>query len=262
MSLRRKRELLCRLAVTNKPQERSRIRAELIEAYLPLADSIAYRFGFRGREPLEDILQVARLALVESIDRYDPHWGWGFPAFAIPTIEGAVKRHFRDTGWAVRVPRRLQELHLALTAAVQHLTQQHDRAPTAAELAEHLEISEQEAIEGLQAGSALTAVSLQEPAVETSGTVSPKNTIADTLADHDPGFERIDNHHALRASIPQLSHRTKRLLHWRFYEDLTQQQIAKRLGVSQMQVSRLLRETLNQLRQQILSDPQTHRRGH
>lgn len=246
-----KLELFKQLAETHHGPARVRLRNELIEQLLPLASEVAAMFRGRG-EALEDIEQVARVGLIQSVDRYEPHRGTEFNTFAIPTMLGAIKRHFRDTHWAVRVPRRLQEIHLALVPADQELGQKYRRAPTIAELAEYVQLSEEDVLEGLEVGNALNVWSLDRPVdTEDSDTGSD---FGGTLGTHDDGFEGVENQQSLAPLIAQLSDRDKRILSWLFYENLTQQQIADRLGVSQMQVSRLLKGILLHLRHGMLAD--------
>ncbi|MFG1928600.1 RNA polymerase sigma factor SigF [Cryptosporangium sp. NPDC048952] len=233
------------LADTRRPA----LRDQLVTLHLPLADNLARKFANRG-EPTEDLMQVARMGLLKAIDRFDPARGVPFLAFAIPTITGELRRHFRDSGWDVKVPRRLQELHLAITRAVAELSQREGRAPTASVLATHLEISKYEVIEGLQAAYAYASTSLDLPA----GPESDAPTLGHTLGEIDPGLELVENHHALRPLLAALPERERRILGLRFFANMTQTQIAQEIGVSQMHVSRLLTKTLADLRIRLLAD--------
>ncbi|GAA3390222.1 SigB/SigF/SigG family RNA polymerase sigma factor [Cryptosporangium minutisporangium] len=232
---------LAGLAVDDR--QRGVVRDALVTEYLSLARNLAWRFRDRG-EPLDDLVQVARVGLIKAVDRFDPGRGIAFPVYAIPTITGELRRHFRDRGWDVRVPRRLQELHLQLRAATQELSHRTGRAPTAGELATYLRLPREQVIEGLQAGDAYTAGSLDRPSTPRPG--AP--TLGDLLPDLDRPFERVDDHEALAPLVAALPPRERRILYLRFVEEQTQTQIAQEIGVSQMHVSRLLSATLAQLR--------------
>ncbi|MEE2033063.1 SigB/SigF/SigG family RNA polymerase sigma factor [Rhodococcus chondri] len=234
------------LSLTEDDPERSAIRDDVIARCLPLAEHIARRFEGRG-EASEDLLQVARLGLVNAIDRFDPERGSDFVSFAVPTIMGEVRRHFRDTGWSVRVPRRMKELHLSLSKATSELSQQLGRAPTPSELARELGIDQEEVLQGLVAGNAYQTVSVDR--------ASPSGddglTLADTLGDYDAALDDVENHEALRPLLEALPERERQVVLLRFFGNMTQTQIAERVGVSQMHVSRLLTKTLAQLREQL-----------
>ncbi|MEU3274203.1 SigB/SigF/SigG family RNA polymerase sigma factor [Saccharomonospora sp. NPDC006951] len=223
----------------------ARLRDEIITRCLPLAEHIARRFTGRG-EPKDDLLQVARLGLLNAIDRFDPHRGTEFVAFAVPTIMGEVRRHFRDSSWAVRVPRRLKELHLAISQASGQLAQQLGRAPTPSELAGQLGLTDSEVWEGLLAGNAYHSVSM-DAAYDDSGTLP----LAETVGSEDAELENVEYHQSLRPLLAALPERERRVLMLRFYGNLTQTQIADRIGVSQMHVSRLLAKTLSYLRAEL-----------
>lgn len=226
--------------------ERTRIRDEVVERCLPLAEHIARRFDGRG-EAFEDLLQVARLGLVNAVDRFDPERGSDFVSFAVPTIMGEVRRHFRDSGWAVRVPRRMKELHLSLSKATSELSQRLGRAPTASELADELDIPQEEVLQGLVAGNAYQTVSVDRP----SPSGDDGLTLADTLGEYDQALDEVENHEALRPLLESLPPRERTVVLLRFFGNMTQTQIAERVGVSQMHVSRLLTKTLAQLREQL-----------
>ena len=229
--------------------ERLRIRAELVEIHLPLVEYLARRFRNRG-EWLDDLTQVATIGLIKSIDRFDLSRGVEFSTYATPTIVGEIKRHFRDKGWAVRVPRRLQELKLALTKAISDLAQRLGRAPTVAELAEHLQMSEEEVLEGLESANAYSTVSLDAP--DSGDEDSP--AVAESLGMVDEALEGVEYRESLKPLLERLPPREKRILLLRFFSNMTQSQIATELGISQMHVSRLLARTLTQLREGLTSD--------
>ena len=218
-----------------------------MERCLPLADHIARRFDGRG-EPRDDLVQVARVGLVNAVIRYDVETGSDFVSFAVPTIMGEVRRHFRDNSWSVKVPRRLKELHLRLGAATSELSQQLGRAPTASELAHHLEMEREEVIEGLVAGSSYNTLSIDSGG---SGSEEDAPAIMDTLGDVDLSLDQIENRESLRPLLEQLPERERTVLLLRFFESLTQTQIAERVGISQMHVSRLLAKSLARLRDQL-----------
>lgn len=227
--------------------EFARQRDKVVERCLPLADHIARRFAGRG-EAHDDLVQVARLGLVNAVIRFDVDAGSDFVSFAVPTIMGEVRRHFRDNSWAVKVPRRLKELHLRLGVATAELSQRLGRAPTAAELANELEMDRDEVIEGLVAGSSYNTLSIDGGS---SAGDEEARAIADTLGGVDPTLERIDDREALRPLLNSLPERERTVVVLRFFESMTQTQIAERVGISQMHVSRLLAKSLAGLRDQL-----------
>ncbi|MFI1568081.1 RNA polymerase sigma factor SigF [Streptomyces sp. NPDC020490] len=222
------------------------LRNQLVRMHLPLVEHLARRFRNRG-EPLDDLTQVATIGLIKSVDRFDPDRGVEFSTYATPTVVGEIKRHFRDKGWAVRVPRRLQELRLALTTATAELSQQHGRSPTVHELAEKLAISEEEVLEGLESANAYSTLSLDVPDTDDE---SP--AVADTLGAEDEALEGVEYRESLKPLLEDLPPREKRILLLRFFGNMTQSQIAQEVGISQMHVSRLLARTLAQLREKLL----------
>lgn len=244
------RILLVRLADLPKGHtDRSRIRERVIELYLPLAEYLARRFRNRG-EPYDDLSQVAVIGLIKAVDGFDPGRGVEFASYAIPTIVGELKRHFRDKGWSVRVPRRLQELKLEIAKAVSELTQRLQRSPTVADLAQHLEIAEDEVLAGLDTANAYSALSLHTPvAGEESG---PE--VVDLLGDDDPSLRSVEDRATLRPLIRRLPEREQRIIALRFFGNMTQSQIADEIGISQMHVSRLLARSLKQLREGMLAE--------
>ncbi|WP_410643319.1 SigB/SigF/SigG family RNA polymerase sigma factor [Amycolatopsis sp. lyj-346] len=228
---------------------RSELRRQLITEHLPLAENIARRFSGRG-EPFDDLLQIARTGLIHAVDRYDPERGADFLSFAVPTIMGEVRRYFRDTGWSMRVPRALKELKLKLGQAGDTLAHDLGRAPTPSELATHLDMDVELVREGLLAAQAYRATSIDAPARGAEGTA----TIADRLVVDDSGFASFDNRIALQAAMAKVPPRERAIIKMRFFDDLSQSQIAERIGVSQMQISRLLARTLEQLRGHITAE--------
>jgi RNA polymerase sigma-B factor len=218
------------------------VREELIEAHLGLVEYLSRRFAGRG-EPLEDLIQVATIGLIKAVDRFDPGREVEFSTYATPTIVGELKRHFRDKGWAVRVPRRVQELHLRLGSVVSVLSQELGRSPTIGEIAQAASVSEEDVLEAIEAGHAYRFTSLDAP----SGS-DDEGTLATQLGEEDQAL--IDSEHrvALSPLIARFPPRERTILHLRFFEGLTQSEIAGRLGISQMHVSRLLARSLAQLR--------------
>jgi RNA polymerase sigma-B factor len=224
----------------------TRQRDSIVERCLPLADHIARRFDGRG-EPRDDLVQVARVGLVNAVIRFDVDAGSDFVSFAVPTIMGEVRRHFRDNSWSVKVPRRLKELHLRLGAATAELSQRLGRAPTPSELAAELEMDREEIVEGLVAGSSYNTLSIDGA----GGGTEEAPAIADTLGDVDLNLDQIENRESLRPLLASLPDRERQVLLLRFFESMTQTQIAERVGISQMHVSRLLAKSLARLRDQL-----------
>lgn len=223
-----------------------RQRDRIVQRCLPLADHIARRFDGRG-EPRDDLVQVARVGLVNAVIRFDVNAGSDFVSFAVPTIMGEVRRHFRDNSWSVKVPRRLKELHLRLGSATAELSQRLGRAPTPTELAAELEMDRDEVVEGLVAGSSYNTLS-----IDSGGSGSEEApAIADTLGDVDLTLDQIENRESLRPLLAALPERERTVLVLRFFESMTQTQIAERVGISQMHVSRLLAKSLARLRDQL-----------
>jgi RNA polymerase sigma-B factor len=244
------RELFAQLVkLPESDAKRPRVRDELVEMHLPLVEYLARRFRNRG-EPLDDLVQVATIGLIKSVDRFDLGREVEFSTYATPTIVGEIKRHFRDKGWAIRVPRRLQELKLALAKATSELSQKNGRAPTVAELAQHLGISEEDILEGLESANAYSAVSLDAP--DAGDDDSP--AVADSLGTTDDSLEGVEYRESLKPLLEQLPGREKKILLLRFFGNMTQSQIAAELGISQMHVSRLLARTLAQLREGLLAE--------
>jgi RNA polymerase sigma-B factor len=236
-------------ALPEDDPRRAKLRDELVEIHLPLVEYLARRFRNRG-EPLDDLVQVATIGLIKSVDRFDLDREVEFSTYATPTIVGEIKRHFRDKGWAIRVPRRLQELKLSLTKATSELSQKNGRAPTVAELAAHLGMTDEEILEGLESANAYSAVSLDAP----DGGDDDSPAVADSLGMIDEALEGVEYRESLKPLLEKLPAREKRILMLRFFGGMTQSQIAVDLGISQMHVSRLLARTLAQLREGLLAD--------
>ncbi len=223
-----------------------RLRDELVEDHIPLARFLARRFADRG-ESLDDLLQVALLGLFKAVERFDPDRGLRFSTYATPTILGELKRHFRDRGWAVRVPRRVQELHVQLGRLVGSLSQDLGRSPTPAEVAARAGVSEEDVLEAMEAGGLYRLVSLD-------GTLNDDDDVLELsgqLGDEDAGFDRVDDKVELEDLLAVLPEREQKIVLLRFFDGLTQSEIADRIGISQMHVSRLLARSLAALREEI-----------
>jgi RNA polymerase sigma-B factor len=223
------------------------VRDELVRRFLPLARKVAMRY-LGTTEPLDDLLQVAHLGLIGAVERFEPGRGNSFPAFAIPTMVGEIKRYFRKNGWAVHVPRGGQELALEVREAARKLSAQMGRAPRLPELAQYLERTIDEVVEGLEVCGAQYAASLDAPVGESSAGTT---LLADTLGAVDDNYRLVDATATLRAEFPRLPYQERRALALRFTEDLTQQEIAQQLGCSQMQISRLMRRGSDALRRSL-----------
>jgi RNA polymerase sigma-B factor len=223
-------------------QREAPLRDELVAAHLGLAEYLARRFANRG-EPLEDLVQVASLGLIKAVDRFDPERGVEFSTYATHTIVGELKRHFRDKGWAIRAPRRMQELYLQLGKVVGTLSQELGHSPTIAELAAEVEVSEEEVLEALEAGQAYRSASLDAPVGNEEG-----ETLGAHLGEEDVSLADVESRATLSPLLAQLPPRERLILHLRFFEGLTQSEIATRLNISQMHVSRLLARSVSELR--------------
>jgi RNA polymerase sigma-B factor len=227
---------------------RAAARVHVIDWYLPMSESVARRFAGRG-EPLADLTQVAAIGLIKAVDRYDVTRGVPFAGYAIPTIAGEIKRYFRYAGWTVRVPRWLQELGPQLAAAVEELAQVLHRSPTTAELAARLDVSRGDVLEARRSASAYRPLSFEQPVPG-----SDDLWLIDALSGPDPGIDAVDRRETLRRGLAALPVRSRRIIALRFVGDLTQAQIAARLGMSQMHVSRLLAHALTWLRDAMHDD--------
>jgi RNA polymerase sigma-B factor len=219
-------------------------RTALVERFLPLARQLARRYQ-RPDEPLDDLVQVASVGLIKAIDRFDPARETAFSSFAVPTILGELKRYFRDTGWSVRVPRDLQELAVKVDRTVATLSSDLGRAPSPAEIAHAVGASVEDVLEALEAAGAYQAISLDRPRADRD---DPAETYAETLGGEDPGFELAEHGATISGLMHILPARERAVLHLRFVEDLTQSEIGERIGVSQMHVSRLIRQAIARLR--------------
>jgi RNA polymerase sigma-B factor len=222
------------------------LREELVNRYMHFAKGLALRY--RGAsESVDDLIQVANLGLVNAVDRFDPERGTPFAAFAAPTILGELKRHFRDRVWTVRVPRGLHDKIAEVEKAITELTEAEQRPPSVREIANRLGLEDVEVLEVLEANQNRRTLSLDHPA----GAEDSDDPLTEWLGDEDEGYELIDGRLALEEAIPHLSERERLVLRLRFAEDMTQSQIAERIGCSQMHVSRILRRTLDRIRQRI-----------
>jgi RNA polymerase sigma-B factor len=219
-------------------------RDQLVERFLPLARQLARRYQ-RGGEQLDDLIQVASLGLLKAIDRFDPGRETAFSSFAVPTILGELKRHFRDKGWSVRVPRDLQELAVKVDRLGDEMARELGRAPTAAEIGERVGASPEQVFEAREAAGAYRAVSLDRPRGEET---EEGDAFADVFGIEDPGFTQAEHAATVESLMGALSEREREVLRLRFEEDLTQSEIGARVGVSQMHVSRLIRQSIARLR--------------
>lgn len=246
----RERELIAVMTAYDEDSpEHRRARDELVTIHLPLVQYLARRFRDRG-EPLEDLVQVGTIGLIKAVDRFDPERGVEFSTYATPTIVGEIKRHFRDKGWAIRVPRRLQELRISIGQATAELSQRSGRSPTVSELAAHIGVSEDEIIEGLEGAQAYSTSSLDAQV----GGDDDAPMLADRLGADDPDLEGVEYRESLRPLLAALPARERRILVLRFFHGMTQSQIAEEVGISQMHVSRLLARSLGQLREGLLDE--------
>ncbi|MFN2496125.1 MAG: SigB/SigF/SigG family RNA polymerase sigma factor [Pseudonocardiaceae bacterium] len=225
---------------------RAVLRKQLVEAHLSLAHNIARRFSHRG-EPQDDLDQVATVGLIHAVDRFEPGRGSNFLSFAIPTITGEIRRHFRDHAWAMHVPRRLKDLHVTIGAAMAELSQRHGRAPTASELAEHLDLPREEVLEGLEAASAYRSSSLDS----LLDTADSGTSLSEVIGAADAELDQVEFRTTLAPLLEKLPERERTILKLRFFAGMTQSQIAQQIGLSQMHVSRLLSQTLTRLRHEL-----------
>ncbi|WP_424890862.1 SigB/SigF/SigG family RNA polymerase sigma factor [Streptomyces sp. XH2] len=237
-----------RLAELPAGAERDRLRQELIAAWLPMAERISLRFRSSGETPA-DLRQVAALGLVNAVDRYDPRLGHAFETFAVPTIAGELRRHIRDHAWSLHIPRRDQELRAAVRAAQTTLGQRDARTrPGPAELAAECGLTEDEVRRGLAAEGVHNTLSLDHPVLGAGDL-----PLSDTLGGTDPALDLVVDRQSLKPLLGALSERERYVLYWRFFGNLTQKQIGARLGVSQMQISRILSRTCARLREELLA---------
>jgi RNA polymerase sigma-B factor len=242
------RELFERLARHGDAQARER----LVERFLPLARQLARRYQ-RAEEPLDDLVQVASLGLLKAIDRFDPNREVVFSSYAVPTILGELKRHFRDRTWSVRVPRDLQELALRVDRAVTSLALDLRRSPSVAEIAEAVDATDEQVLEALEAAGAYRAASLDTP--RGGKEEEPGETLTESFGVDEEGFDLAEHRATLEPLLESISPRERKVLRLRFQEDLTQAEIGKQIGVSQMQVSRLIRQAVARLRSAAEDNP-------
>ena len=243
-SRERSRVLFARLAATHSPAtDRLRARGELVELHLPLAEHCARRFRHRG-EPFEDLVQVGTIGLIKAVDRFDPERGVEFATYAVPTILGEIKRHFRDKGWAIRVPRRLQELRASIAGATSDLTQHLGRSPTPREVADRLGVTVGEVVEGTDSAHAYATVSLDAGTASDDGAGS----ILEMLGATDDALHDVEMRESIRPLLESLPPRERQIVVMRFFRQMTQSQIAGEVRISQVHVSRLLARTLLELR--------------
>jgi RNA polymerase sigma-B factor len=220
-------------------------REELIKRYLPLVRSLARRFASRG-QPVEDLIQVGSIGLIKAVDRFDLDRGVKLSTYATPTILGEIKRYFRDKGWAVKVPRALQDLNVRLNQVIEQLTVELHRSPTIAELAAATSATEEDVVEALESGRAHSSISIFSGGSEDD---DESLELVDSLGVEEDAYEIVEDRRLLAPAMAQLDPRERLILHLRFFEGLTQTQIAARVGISQMHVSRLIRKSLDNLRQ-------------
>jgi RNA polymerase sigma-B factor len=222
-------------------------RQQLIEQYMSLVRSLARRYSYRG-EQLEDLVQIGAIGLIKAIDRFDINRGVELTTYATPNIIGEIKRHFRDRGWSVRVPRGLQELNVQLSRLVEQLTVQLGRSPTVTELAADAGVTEEEVLEALESGRAYSSLSLSGGGGGDDDELDP----LESLGTEEHEYEVSEDRAVLAPGFKALDERERRILHLRFFEGLTQSQIAQQVGISQMHVSRLIRRSLEKIRAEIV----------
>jgi RNA polymerase sigma-B factor len=240
------REELRKKFVEYRESKSRKLRNELIEAHKSLAMHLARRFANRG-EPFDDLLQVAYLGMLKAVERFDPDRNLEFSTFATATVEGELKRHFRDRTWSVRVPRRPQELHLRLGNAINDLSQRLKRPPRIPELAEELGVSDEDVLEAMEVGGAYRSTSIDSRPSENSETL----TLEGRLGEDDHGFDLAEHRVLLERVIEELPEREQTIIRLRFFDEMTQTEIAQQVGISQMHVSRLLARTLAVLRDRL-----------
>ena len=230
------------------PAERDRLRAQLVDAYHDFVYFLARKFQNRG-EPLDDIVQVGYLGLIKAIERFDPDLGFEFTTFATLTVAGEIKRHFRDKGTAIRFPRRLQELHQSVVRINEQMKNELGREPTVQELAERLSVTPEDVTEAMEIGPAYVPLSLDQPIGSADGQES--RVVAEQIGSEDPELDRVEMRDLLNRAMVHLTPRERAIMAMRFYDQLSQSEIARRLGISQMHVSRLQRAALEQLRKYV-----------
>jgi RNA polymerase sigma-B factor len=242
------RALHRRYRESKDPAERDRLREQLVAAYHDFVYFLARKFQNRG-EPLDDIVQVGYLGLIKAIERFDPDLGFEFTTFATLTVAGEIKRHFRDKGTAIRFPRRLQELHQSVVRVNEEMKNQLGREPTVSELAERLGVSPEDVMEAIEIGPAYVPLSLDQPIGSADG--QEGRVVAEQIGTVDPELDRVEMRDLLDRAMVHLTPRERSIMAMRFYEQMSQSEIARRLGISQMHVSRLQRAALEQLRKHV-----------
>ena len=233
-------EMFRQLRATGEPK----LRERLIQTHLNLVRFLARKFANRG-EPVDDLIQVGTIGLINAVDRFDPERGIRFATYATPTIAGEIKRYFRDRGWAIKVPRRLQELNLAANKAIDTLVQRLDRSPTVKEIAREIDVTEEEALEALELGQMYELVSLDSETGQADDV--SHTTVADYVGADDGVLEEIGARSSLVEGLKRLPERERKIIELRFFRNLSQTEVARRLGISQMHVSRLQHKALHHL---------------
>ncbi len=242
------RALHRRYRESKDPAERDRIREQLVAAYHDFVYFLARKFQNRG-EPLDDIVQVGYLGLIKAIERFDPELGYEFTTFAMLTVAGEIKRHFRDKGTAIRFPRRLQELHQSAVRVNEQMKNELGREPTVAELAERLGVAPEDVTEAMEMGPAQTPMSLDQTLGSSDGETG--RAVSESIGSEDQELDRVEMRDLLNRAMVHLTPRERAIMAMRFYEEMSQSEIARRLGISQMHVSRLQRAALEQLRKYV-----------
>lgn len=242
------RALHRRYRETTDPAEKERIREQLVNAYHDFVYFLARKFQNRG-EPLDDIVQVGYLGLIKAIERFDPDLGFEFTTFATLTVAGEIKRHFRDKGTAIRFPRRLQELHQTVVRVNEQMKNELGREPTVTELADRLGVTPDDVTEAMEIGPAYVPLSLDQPIA--SGDGESSRSVSEQIGGADPELDRVEMRDVLDRAMEHLTPRERAIMAMRFYEQMSQSEIARRLGISQMHVSRLQRAALEQLRKYV-----------
>ncbi|MDX3229312.1 SigB/SigF/SigG family RNA polymerase sigma factor [Streptomyces sp. ME19-01-6] len=239
-----------RIAELPDGPEKDALRKRVVEAWMPMAERLAGQYRNRG-EALEDLRQVAALGLVKAVNRYDPGRGSAFESFAVPTVVGEIKRHFRDHLWGLHVPRRVQELRNRVRTAHRELSHSlDDRAPNIGEIADRTGLSEEDVRTGLAALESFTPLSLDAPLTGADDGYA----LVDTLGEQEPAFDRVVDRESVRSGLVRLPERERRILYMRFFCDMTQSRIAEQLGISQMHVSRLINRTCSNLCEQAMAE--------
>jgi len=254
----RTRELFEERSSTKDPEERRRLLDELVTLNLPVADSLAQRYSARGL-PIEDLVQEARLALVRVVESFRPEYGHDFLSYAVPSILGALRKQFRDSGWTVRPPRRIQEAQQAINQSRSDLLQQLGREPRVSELAETLNLDEETVIEALSADGCYTPASLDRPVGGESDGDAGARTLGSVLGSEDPDFASCEARVVLRPLLARLEDRDRTVLKLRFVDGLTQREVGEAIGVTQMQVSRILSRIFETLRDEVGEVPEIAR---